>query len=190
MLPACAKTSKLMQPSDTENITPQTVLENDQAAIIFYRPDLMGMSVQAPVAEILENNISHVGIVSSGMKILHKTTQGRHQYFVGGESAALLDATLESGKYYYVEIDPRMGIWKARFAFVPATNEMQATEDFRKDYAKCKWYTNTPAGEAWFKDNLASMLEKKDTALKKHEKTDEIKRAVLKPDDGADTLLP
>ncbi|MDR2744885.1 MAG: hypothetical protein LBB66_06820 [Desulfovibrio sp.] len=186
MLPACA--SKLMQLE--ENVAQQSALAPEQAAIVFYRADSFGGVIQAPVAEICDNNICFVGIVSYGMKILHKTTPGHHQFFVGGESASLLDATLESGKYYYVEIDPRMGFGKARFAFVPATKEMLISKSFREDYASCKWYSNTDAGSIWFKDNFESMSEKKDTALKKRDSAEEKKKAILMPDSGTDSLLP
>ena len=183
---ACASKSAYMQPVALPSAS--ISLAENQSAIIFYRHSTFGGAIQAPVAEAQENAISHIGILSAGTKLLHVTTPGRHTYVVGGESAGLLEADLQEGKYYYVGIDPRMGMWKARFVFEPISQARLSAKNFLDDLSQCRWYENSPAAQQWFAGNYESLMEKRDIALKKHEELPPEKRAVLRPEDGADML--
>ena len=88
---------------------------------------------------------------------------------MGGESASLLEAELDGGKYYYVEVDPRMGVWKGRFAFVPVSGPELQSGKFLNKLAQCQWYTSGPGARAWFEDNRSSLLEKRGIAFDKHQ---------------------
>ena len=159
----------------------QTVAENE-AAIIFLRPTTYGDAIQAPIVKVEENNaISLVGISSAWTKILHRTTPGEHTYVVGGESGSKLAATLEKGKYYYVLVDPRIGIFKARFALVPLTEQDLLKKTFRKDFHKCEWVEPAASAHAWFLDNTPSLREKASTAEKKFTEAKPEDRMIITP---------
>jgi hypothetical protein len=185
-LPACV--SKHMQPAPPP-ATASSLTEN-QSAVVFFRPSILGSAIQAPIVEAIENNdVAFVGILSAKMKLLYRTTPGKRHFIVGGESASLLEANLEGGKYYYVEVDPRMGMWKARFAIIPVTAEKLKSEDFLKELAKCDWFQSGPSAQQWFADNRESLREKRTVAFEKNENADGDKRAVLQKSFGGQTLL-
>ena len=180
-------TSKLMQPAATPSVT--GAVQSDQAAIVFFRPSLFGGGIQAPVIEATETDILYVGIVSSKMKLLHKTTPGKHHYIVGGEDSNLLEADLEGGKIYYVEVNPKLGLVKARFVFVPITNTELSSESFLKDLAACKWYANLPEGKAWFESNYASLKNKKEKAVGKQDREGAYQKALVIKQYGSAILI-
>jgi hypothetical protein len=180
-LTGCAG-SKLMQPVDPAAM-PST-LSQDESAIVFFRATHFGGAVQAPVADVTDDKLEHVAVVSAKMKVLHKTAPGKHFYLVGGESSELLEADLEGGKIYYVYISPRLGWWKARFVFVPVTKKDLETDRFKEDLAWCEWHTNAPEAEAWFRDNLPSMKAKRADAYKRHNEANAEDRKILRPEDG------
>ena len=169
--------SKLMQPVAVSPAAGS--LSNEQAAIVFYRPSFLGGGVQAPVVEAVNNDIQFVGIVSSGMKLLYKTTPGKHFFVVGGEGSNLLEADFEGGKTYYAQIDPKMGMFKPRFVFIPVTNADLKAEHFTKDMAACKWYANLPEGQTWFQNNYNSLMDKKNNAFEKKDKEGTPQRAII-----------
>lgn len=179
--------TKLMQPTAAPPVT--GAVQSDQAAIVFFRSSGLGGGVQAPVVESVDNDVRYVGIVSSKMKLLHKTTPGKHYYVVGGEDANLLEADLEGGKIYYVDIEPKMGIFKARFIFVPITAAELSSESFLKDLAACAWYTNNPEGKAWFDSNYESLKDKKKTAFEKQGREGAYQKAIIIKQYGSATLI-
>jgi hypothetical protein len=174
--------NKLMQP--IESATIDGAVGPNETVIVFFRATSFGGAVQAPVIEASEDGaLSYVAVISAGKKYLHRTTPGKHLYIVGGESSEMLEADMEGGKTYYTYVSPRMGIWKARFVFVPVSNT--SSEEFKKDVAWCNWVQNTPDGQAWFLDNLPSLQSKYAEALKKHQEATPDKRKTLKPEHGA-----
>jgi hypothetical protein len=133
------------------------------------------------VLETTGGQLKFVGIVSAGMKVLHKTTPGKRFYMVSGENAELLEAELAGGKTYYVYVSPRLGFWRSRFVFVPVTDKELATDSFRNDLAWCKWHENKPEGNEWFVANLPSLQAKYTDALEQYQKAGPEERKVIKP---------
>ena len=56
----CAPKTSYMSPAPL----PATPLEESQSAIVFFRPDLLGAAVQAPVVEAKESHVEFIGILS------------------------------------------------------------------------------------------------------------------------------
>jgi hypothetical protein len=163
-------------------------LSPDQAAIIFFRDTSFGGAIQAPIAEgTVDNNVLFVGIVSANTKFLHKTTPGQHLYVVGGEGANLLFADLEPQKFYYVRIDLKMGLWKARFKFEPV--RQGGTGELADDLADFKWVAPNTESQAWFADNKASMQDKLNEALEDDKKDGPAERIKLNKPDGLPNLI-
>lgn len=174
--------SKHMQPADP------TVAEAhpgpDETKIVFFRSTTLGGAIQAFLCEEKDGKLEYVAIVSAGAKVAHKTTPGKHVYLTGAENGELLEANMEGGKTYYAYVSPRMGMWKARFVFVPVTGEMLSTDGFKKDLAWCDWRESNREGLAWFSENLPSLNEKYIDALSDYTKNPD-ERKILHPEDGS-----
>ena len=184
-LTGCA--SHLMQPID-ESITMTGMLSDNESAIVFFRSTTFGGAIQAPVIEAVNEELKLVAIVSAGAKFLYKTTPGKHIFTVGGESSELLEADVEGGKTYYCYVSPRMGLFKARFVFVPVTDKDLATDGFKADLKWCKWYENKPEGQAWLTENMQSLQDKYTSALKDHQEAKPENKKTIKPEYG--TAIP
>jgi hypothetical protein len=185
LISGCA--SRHMQPAVMQADSFQ--LADNQSALVFYRDSSFGGAIQAPIVEAIGGDIVFVGIVSSGAKILHKTTPGKHYYVVGGESSNLLEANLEPGKFYYARVNPKIGMWKARFSLDPVSGAQLNSESTTKDIASCAWYVSKPEALTWFADNKQSMLDKSDEAFKKNESVDRSERSIINPGDGTAVLI-
>jgi len=156
------------------------VLAKNQSAIVFFRDTVFGGAIQAPVIESLDKDVAFVGIVSANTKLLHKTIPGKHTYVVGGEDSNILEVDLAPQKVYYVRVSPKMGFWKARFAFEPITDD---DEKLQKALSGCKWVTSGASAQSWFIDNKGSLQSKSDAATKKES------RATLRREHGFDRLI-
>jgi hypothetical protein len=163
-------------------------LSPEQSAIVFFRDTSFGGAIQAPIAEgINDSNVSFVGIVSANTKFLHKTTPGQHLYVVGGESTNLLFADLEPQKFYYVRVEPKFGVWKARFKFEPI--RQGGVSELADVLGGCKWVAPNTESQAWFADNRASMRAKLIEALEDDKKDGPAERVKLNKPDGLATLI-
>ncbi|MDR2488779.1 MAG: hypothetical protein LBD42_04730 [Desulfovibrio sp.] len=164
----------------------ESTLADGQSAIVFFRDTVFGGAIQAPIVEAktsgLNTDVSFVGIVSASTKILHKTTPGKHVYVVGGELSRRLEADLAPNKFYYVRVDPRMGVFKASFAFEPI---LANDEKLQKALSGCNWVKPGATANEWFISNKEGMKEK---AEKSAERSDNNK-AFLTPGQGFDALV-
>jgi hypothetical protein len=141
------------------------------------------MAIQAPVIETTGGALSLVGIVSAGDKVIHITTAGAHNFIVAGESGSYLTSQLEGGKFYYVRVVARLGVWKARFAFEPLSAEKTDTQEFKDDMDRCTWRAPKTEAQQWYIDNLTSIKAKYQEALSGP-------HSVVPPEYGSDQLLP
>ena len=176
--------SKHMQVVDPSAVN-ETPSENE-SSVVFMRVTSFGGGVQAPLGESVGNSVKFIGISSAWTKILYKTMPGKHIFFVGGESASMLEATLDPGKIYYVEVDPNMGVMKARFSLLPQDLNKIQSDSFKKDLAKCGWVVTGPTSEQWFIENRASMEEKAKTAQEKFAKAEPQKQKRVLPNFGVE----
>lgn len=177
--------SKLVKPVDPAMMI--AAMSGEEAAVVFLRPTQLGSGTQAPVAEAVDGQLRFVGIVSADTKLLYKTTPGRKFFVVGGGSSQLLEAEFAPGKTYYCAILPQEeGGVKARFAFVPYTNDDLLKDGFIRDWERCAWYENTPEGHAWFTKSLPSMRKKYAAALRAYQTTPTREKTTILPEFGID----
>jgi hypothetical protein len=87
----------------------------DTALVFFTRPSSYGGAIQATIYD----GDTYIGTVSGGTHVAYQATPGTHLFMVVGESADFMSAELLPGKTYYAGVHARMGVWKARFSFVP-----------------------------------------------------------------------
>ena len=165
--------------------------EPGKALVLFMRPSSVGAAIASTVYDAPDEDTRFIGVVRSKQKMAYQAEPGVHRFMVIAENADFLDATLEAGKTYYVLIQPRMGVWKARFSLFPLHNHADPGDtlqspDFPKWNAKTELVATSPAGLAWYEENKASVAEKKADYLAKWNRMLASDRAelVLHPHDG------
>jgi hypothetical protein len=175
VLVACTVRSDLMSPADgqTSRLRPAA----GKALVVFLRPEERAAAVQA----VVYDGTQFVGVVSQSWAVAYDAEPGAHRFMVVSEAADFLDAELEPGRIYYVQVRPRMGAWRARFSFRP----LSATADARSIdgwLADSRLAAVNEAGQQWAERNRPSVLAKKAAYEPKWlEKSD---RPVLHADDG------
>ena len=140
--------------------------EPGKALVLFMRPSSVGFAVASSVYDAPDEDTRFIGVVRSKQKVAYQAEPGVHRFMVIAENADFMDATLEAGKTYYVLIQPRMGMWKARFSLFPVHNHADPGDtlqspDFLKWNAKTELVATSPAGLAWYEENKPSVAEKK-----------------------------
>lgn len=162
VMTSCVSTSNHMVRSAT--LEPQA--EADKALVVFMRPSNYGGGIQSTVYDATQPQEHFIGIVSSNTKIAYQAEPGKHLFMVIGENADFVNATLDAGKTYYILVSPRMGVWKARFSLLPIHSDASAkyslrSKDFRDWQADTHFVERTPAADAWYQANAASVSAKR-----------------------------
>lgn len=165
--------------------------EPGKALVLFMRPSSVGFAIASSIYDAPDEDTRFIGVVRSKQKMAYQAEPGAHRFMVIAENADFMDATLEAGKTYYVLIQPRMGVWKARFSLFPVHNHADPGDtlqnpDFPKWNARTELVATSPAGLAWYEENKASVAEKKADYLAKWNRMLAGDRAelVLHPHDG------
>ena len=155
----------------------------NESIVVFMRPSRFGGAIQASVFDVSSEQNDFVGIVSSRTMVAYRTTPGEHTFMVVSENGDFLGANLEGGKTYYAVVEPRMGVWKARFGLDPVS---RAEHGKRLDSWKraCKLLVNTPASEKWAKENAADVQQKRVAFMAKWMGKAPGDRPMLRPEDG------
>lgn len=167
--------SKMMDPVLIPDIP-----QDKQASITFFRTSLFGGTVQAPIAEeVQDGNLNLVGICSTDTKIRYFVSPGRHIFVVGGESGSLLEAEIAPNMNYYVRVVPRIGWFKNRFEMVGVTPQDLATQNVQEEIKKCTLVKPNEAADQWFVNNQESMKNKLQAAKEKFQKRSDSSRYVL-----------
>ena len=181
VLGACAGHSEYMRdvaPADV-NFAP----DSDTALIVFMRPSGFGFAVQSTVFEVTSGDPSFIGVLPAKAKLAHYTEPGQQRFMVLGEGASFLDADLIGGRVYYATVEPRMGLWKARFSFEPVHDADMSTPEFAAGYNDSRWVEVLPAAKDWATANRPSILEKMANDLPDWEQ-----QATLNAEDGQMSL--
>jgi hypothetical protein len=126
-----------------------------KALVFFTRPSAAGGAVQAT---IYDGDI-YIGTVSGGTHVAYETTPGTHLFMVIAESADFMRADLLPGRTYYTGVHARMGVWRARFSFVPFNGT--EIEDGRDEVGDSRQVIANDEGRRWASDNAPSIAAKK-----------------------------
>jgi hypothetical protein len=178
----CAGSTNYMKlvPENEANYAP----DNDHAMVVFMRPSTIGFAIQSSVFDITDGQSKLVGIVSAKKKVVCKTESGERLFMVVGESADFMKADLQAGKTYYSLVEPRMGVWKARFSLEPVHKADLNSEKFDGWVKSCQYYENTDASLKWAEQNVDSINSKKEKYLVKWNSRPEAERPALLSEDG------
>lgn len=134
--------------------------DEGKAMVVFMRPSNIGGLIQSSVFEIKNGNPELIGIVSANTKVSYQLEPGSYLFMVIGESADFMSAELEANKTYYALVTPRIGWWKARFSLKPIHSAELDSAEFNEWQEECKWVENTPASDAWARENMSSIYSK------------------------------
>ena len=161
LLGGCAGTVRHMQPSMLER-TAVVKPDSGKSLLIFLRPSGLGFAVQSSVFKVnAVGNSSLVGIVAAKMKVAYQVEPGQHLFMAIGESAEFMSADVQAGKTYYIRVEPRMGMWKARFALEPVKATSNDLTGLTSDLADCSWVEKTEESERWARENMSSVESKR-----------------------------
>jgi len=171
----CAVRSDLMTPTGESPtaLRPQP----GKALVVFLRPAFTGYAIQA----VVYDGERFIGVVSRLSAVPYQAEPGSHRLMVVSEAADFLDADLAEGRTYFVEVQPRMGAWRARFSIrpVPATIEARNISAW---LAEAKVVTPNAEGQAWAARNQGSAMKKK--AAYEPKWISKADRPVMRADDG------
>jgi hypothetical protein len=143
-----------------------------KALIYFTRPTSFGGAIQAT----LYDNEDYIGTISANTHVAYQAAPGPHMFMVIGESADFMQANLNEGKTYYARVQPRIGVWKARFSLVPQNGQSNQAEVDGWIKGTREVQVNAE-GRQWAKDNAESIKAKKAEYLPKwQEKSGEDKQ--------------
>lgn len=155
-----------------------------KAAVVFLRPSGMGFGVQSSVFEVKDNQSLLVGILAAKAKVAYQVDPGKRLFMAIGESADFMTAELLPDRTYYVLVEPRMGLWKARFGLKPVGAKELDSPEFKSSLADCRWVEKTDAAENWARGNMASIQSKRTEYYADWVKQPEPEKPHLSQDDG------
>ena len=101
-----------------------------------------------------------------------------------GETADFMNADVQAGRTYYVNVTPGLGNWKARFALDPIHRAQLDSAAFKSDFSDTRWVMKTAATDEWFAANRSSIQSKRSASYSEWMKTPENQRAALRAEDG------
>lgn len=174
MIGCAAPNMKFSVPSTADIDQP-----SDKALVYFLRPSNLGYKINAAVYD----NEQFIGFVPYNQKLPYFTDPGEHLFMVVSEAADFIKADLVAGKTYYIEVAPRMGMWRARFSLAPITKEDLQTERVQKWITTCRLIENKDGAEQWAVDNKPSVTKKRASYLEKWNAKGKDKQPHLKADD-------
>lgn len=155
-----------------------------ESLVVFTRTSGVGFAIQSSVFEVRNNQSALIGILAAKTKLAYRAMPGSHLFMVIGENADFLTADLAPGMTYYVDVSPRMGVWKARFAMEPKRTSDLGTPEFKSSVDECRWVEKTAASENWALGNMASIESKRTEYYADWLATPEKERAHLAAQDG------
>ncbi len=164
-----------------------TVIESDaelkpeqgKALVVFLRPS----SYAGPVQATVYDGMIYIGTVSANTKTAYQATPGEHMFMVIGESADFMQADLEEGKTYYAQVAARMGIWKARFSFIPQNGQI-SDEEMNQWLKGTKLTKANEQGVAWAEENSVDIKNKHDEYLPEWQSKDDVGKQILSKSSG------
>lgn len=162
-LSACApiNTTKLTYSNITN--TTATPFAQNKAQVHFLRPNMLGWPNHAAIYD----DSAFIGFVPHNGQLTYQADPGEHLFMVTGESADFMKADLIEGRTYYVQVQPRMGVWGARFSLIPVVKDDITSAQVQEWLTNAARVENNDAAYKWAEKNKKDEMEKK----KKYYKT-------------------
>jgi len=185
LLGGCA-TPKLMNEAAVQQIPAPPA---GKAAIVFMRTSFVAGAINAEIIEIEDGQLSLVGGLPMGNKIVHITGPGEKVYMAYGTAADFMVANVEAGKTYFSIVRPNWGSG----AFIPTPVRIDGSSDFNTDSPEFpKWRDETRLlekradADAWFEQNRAKYQERYQRYWEKFQtkSADQVRERTIRPEDG------
>ena len=175
MLGACASTHMTEVPEAQRVVRP----DPSMALIYFVRATSFGGAIQATVYD----DDAYIGTVSANTHLPYQAKPGRHMFMIVGESADFMQADLLVGKTYYAAVQPRMGVWKARFSFRPQ-NGQSSDAEIKEWLSSTRQVKVNEEGYKWSRENAESVQQKKAEYLPQWNSKDNQDKQILRAESG------
>lgn len=182
IIAGCSGTIKNMREIPDENLV--IIPDQGKSVVVFMRPESSAWQIQSVVFEIKNKLPSLLGILAAKTKLAYRLDPGPHLFMVVGESADFMSADLAPNKTYYALVEPRMGVWKARFSFDPVHEEKISTSDLADWLEDCRWVEMTAESLDWAQENMPSIQAKFDKYYPVWLQKEQSKKPHLYPIDG------
>jgi hypothetical protein len=125
-----------------------------------------------------------IGIVAAKAKVAYQAEPGKRLFMAIGESADYMEGELLPNRTYYVQVVPRMGMWKARFGLEPVKAAGLESAVFKSDFAECAWVEKTAESESWAREHMGSVISKHAEYFKDWKARPAEEKPALAPGDG------
>lgn len=155
----CASRTDLMNYHATPGVAFPAPAAN-QAVVVFVRSD-----VDATSAAVFDGD-EFLGVLLGSTYIAHTATAGDHRFMVISEAADFMDATLEPGRVYFALVEPRFGVWRARFSLNPVSPLEPEWKDLPDLFRSVILVTPNAAGKSWAQENSPSIRQKHEAYLR------------------------
>lgn len=161
-----------------------------KATVVFLRSSGLGPAIKFMIID----QIGHfVGESTAGGHFPAELAPGEYLFIAEGENTAVMHANLAPDRLYYVEVDPKMGFFKARVGLKP----IKPGSDIWKKVPEMLGSTDryvpmVQAGQAELDANAADIQERIANAKGKWAGYSPAERAELslEPNDGAQQKVP
>lgn len=163
----CATTEHMTAVEGEAKLSP----DPGKSMVVFMRPSSYGGAILSTVYD----GVEYIGTVPANTRFSYQTEPGEHMFMVIGESADFMKADLAPNKIYYARVAARMGVWKARFSFIPYNGESE--EDLQAWIKDTKPMIMNEKGKVWAEQNASSIKAKHDKYLSAWEEKSEELRA-------------
>ena len=162
---------------------------SDKAVIVFMRSSFVAGAIGAELFEINDGELTLVGQVPNGSKLVHLTDPGEKVFMAYGTAADFMLAQVEKGKTYYAILRPNWGSG----AFIPtpvkrdgSTSYNTESDEFAGWLGDTRLLEKKADSDEWFKKNKAKYEKIYQRYWEKFQtKSDEQKQVrTLMPSDG------
>jgi hypothetical protein len=170
-----------------EEVTGVSVPPKGKAQIVFMRPVMFGGAIKSAVFDVTSDENKVIGAMRGKKKFVHIVDPGEYTFMVIGRNADFMKAKVEAGKTYYVLVQVRMGMWKARFTLVPIRKAELDGEEFKKWNRKARLIEmNQGELDVWAEKHMKDIQAKREKFFVVwNKKTDAAKkRYMMHADDG------
>ncbi len=142
-----------------------------KAMVVFLRPSGYGNIVAASLFVASDDALVPLAVIYHHEKVAVQMDPGTHRFMVNGSKVMFLDAELEAGKTYYVQLRSEIGPGKAKFALIPmqaAPGSMDSihAQKFSEAFGKAEWIEHAPTLDAWFAQHKVELEQRRVDGLR------------------------
>jgi hypothetical protein len=135
----------------------------NEAVVVFMRPLLGGDTYSTSVFDLRPDGDRFVGILRSQTRLAYRTTPGRTRFMLiatGGRDQ-FMDAELAGGKTYFATVTYEAVGNVTAYVLKPVRGAGPDSKEFTSCQAQCAWVENTERSEAWGRNRLRELPQRK-----------------------------